>query len=279
MKRILVPCNFSTHSERALKFAIEIASKSEGSVHVCTVLSDPTTAQNHSGSQLTPAQAEEKYPEFISLFDTTGVTVVHHIIIGKITPALLEFIEAKKIDLVVMGTSGSRGWSEAFMGSNIGKIVRTSPIPVFAVKGNTAVKQIRNIVFPCSMKSEEAHLIPEIKRLQTLFGARIHLLFVNTNPRRDNQAGLQKLKDYAELHGLRQFNVNVTHNAIEKDGIIQFTREINADMIAMATHGNRNPGNMYVSSIAADIANYANVLTWTCATDTAITIQENENVF
>jgi hypothetical protein len=36
---------------------------------------------------------------------------------------------------------------------------------------------------------------------------------------------------------------------------------------------------MYVSSIAADIANYANVLTWTCATDTAITIQENENVF
>lgn len=271
MKRILVPCNFSTHAEQALQFALEVAEKNEGIVLVCTVLSDPEMAQNQAGPQLTFDQAEVKFPDFIAKFNTRNVRVEHHIRTGKITPTLLHFIEEQNVDLVVMGTSGSRGWSEAFMGSNIGKIVRTSPVPVFAVKNNTSVKQIRNVVFPCSMQPEEAHLILEIQKLQTLFNARVHLLYVNTNPRRDNQSGLQKLKEYAALHNLKQFNVNVAHNAVEKDGIIQFTREINADMIAMGTHGNRNPGNMYVSSIAADIANYANVLTWTCATE-----KENE---
>lgn len=265
MRKILVPCNFSVHAEQAIQFAIEVAEKNKGSVFVCTVLSDPETAQNQSDPQLSFAQAEEKFPEFISKFNTGNLLVEHHIRTGKITPTLLDFIEEQNIDLVVMGTSGSRGWSEAFMGSNIGKIVRTSPVPVFAVKNNTSVSKIRNIVFPCGMQPEEEHLVQEIQKLQTLFDARLHLLYVNTNPRRDNQAGLQKLKEYAELHGLRHYNVHVAHNAVEKDGIIQFTREINADMIAMGTHGNRNPGNMYVSSIAADISNYANVLTWTCA--------------
>jgi len=265
MKRILVPCNFSTHAEQAIQFAIEVAEKNEGCVFVCTVLSDPENAQNQSGPQLTFGEAEEKFPEFIAKFNTDKIAIEHHIKTGKITPTLLDFIEEQKIDLIVMGTSGSRGWSEAFMGSNIGKVVRTSPVPVFAVKNNTSVQQIRNIVFPCSMQPEEAQLILEIQKLQALFDARVHLLHVNINPRRDNQAALQKLKEYAALHNLRQFTVNVAHNAVEKDGIIQFTREINADMIAMGTHGNRNPGNMYVSSIAADIANYANVLTWTCA--------------
>lgn len=270
MKRILVPCNFSLHSERAIQFAIEIASKSEGQIFVCTVLSDPETAQNQSSKQLTYDQAQEQFPAFISKFDHAGVTIHHAIKIGKITTCLLSFIEDETIDLVVMGTSGSRGWSEAFMGSNIGKVVRTAPIPVLAIKASTTVKQIRNIVFPCTMKPEESNLIAEIKALQAFFNARLHLLFVNTNPRRDTQAGTQRLNAYAEQHGLRQFNVHVIHNAIEKDGIIQFAREINADMIAMGTHGNRNPGNMYVSSIAADIANYANILTWTCATESPI---------
>ncbi len=267
MKRILIPCNFSLHSERAIKFAIEITHFSEGELFICTVLPPSETEQSPTEKASAIAKTQDQFVSFIAQFDVAQLTVHHTVKTGKITTCLLEVIQQDKIDLVVMGTSGSRGWSEAFMGSNIGKIVRTSPVPVFAVKSNTTINQIKNIVFPCSINDDDSYLIEKIKGLQSFFNARLHLLHVNTNPRRDNQAGIQRLNKYAEQHGLRQFHVNVTHNAIEKDGIMQFAKEINADLIAMGTHGNRNPGNMYVSSIAADIANYANILTWTCATE------------
>jgi len=58
-----------------------------------------------------------------------------------------------------------------------------------------------------------------------------------------------------------------SRNALDiKDGIIDFAREINADMIAMATHGNRGLNHLYAQSIAADVVNHANFLLWTCST-------------
>jgi nucleotide-binding universal stress UspA family protein len=241
-----------------------MAKKCEGIVLLCTILSD----QSHLKTPLIPNQ--QIFDEFITRFDTTNVTVSHHIKTGRITPTLLEFIEKENIDLVVMGTSGSRGWNEAFMGSNIGKLVRTSPVPVFAVKNGISLKQIKNIVFPFGMMREEKHLISEIRKLQNFFDARLHLLFVNTNPSTKNPFGLQKMKEYACFERLVNYTVNVTDNEIEKDGILQFAKEINADMIAMGTHGNRKPENMYVSSIAADVVNHANMITWTCATENAL---------
>jgi nucleotide-binding universal stress UspA family protein len=264
MKKILVPCNFSDYAERALRFALQIAEKSKGKIFVCTVLSE---SQSQDSILVIKEQSEQKYLDFISRFNTSDIAIEHHIHTGKITIALLEFIDIHRIDLVVMGTQGSRGWQEAFMGSNIGKIVRTSPVPVFAIKNHASVSQIRNIVMPSSMMDGDIPVLEKIKSLQDFFNAKLHLLYVNTHPRRDHQQGIQKLQAFAFAHQLQHYSIHVVHNAIEKDGILQYAREINADMIAMGTHGNRNPGNMYVSSIAADIANYAATLTWTCATE------------
>lgn len=267
MKRIVVPCNFSSHSERALSFAIEIAKITSGEIFIATVLSPPADSDNPSLTNQREEQTIEQYRDFILKFDTGDLQVSHHIMMGKITTSILDFIHQQHIDLVIMGTKGSRGWNDAFMGSNIGKLVRTAPIPVLAIKHPTSVKQIRNIVFPCSLETVNDVLIDSIKQLQEVFGAKIHLLFVNVHPRKSNDEGLNGLKKIAEKYSLQKFSTHALHNEVEKDGILEYVKEINAEMIAMGTHGNRNPDKMYVSSIAADITNYAPMLTWTCPTD------------
>jgi nucleotide-binding universal stress UspA family protein len=265
MKRILVPCNFSSYAEKAFRFALQLAEKNKGRLFVCTIISEPDALPTKSS--MSEEIAREKFADFIMRINPGDVPVKHHIHAGKITVAVSELVEALAIDLVVMGTQGSRGWQEAFMGSNIGKVVRTCPIPVVAVKNDTTLSSIKNIVFPCGMKPEEEQLLSKVKMLQEFFDARLHLLYVNTHPRRDNQQSMQHLQKLASQYQLHHFNIHVVHSAIEKDGILQFAREMNADLIAMGTHGNRNPGNMYVSSIAADIVNYAPTMTWTCATE------------
>lgn len=265
MKRILVPCNFSSYAEKAFRFALQLAERSEGRIFVCTIISEPEALP--AKNSLSEEMARVKFADFIARINPGNIPVEHRVHTGKITVAVLDLVETHQIDLVVMGTQGSRGWQEAFMGSNIGKVVRTCPVPVFAVKSDMQLSQVKNIIFPCGMKPEEEHLLSEMKVLQEFFEARLHLLYINTHPRRDNQQGMQKLQQLASRYELHHYNIHVVHNAIEKDGILHFAREINADLIAMGTHGNRNPGNMYVSSIAADIVNYAPTMTWTCATE------------
>jgi len=266
MKRILVPCNFSSHSEMAFNFALEIAATQGAEVIVLTALKDSGDSQELESLDLAAAQNEIKFKALLEKQVTLQVPVRHILRVGKITPLVLKVIDEEKVDVVVMGTHGSRGWDGFFMGSNIEKVVRTSPVPVFAVKSNTEIKTVHNIVFPVSLNSEQNTVIEKVKEIQKLFRARIHLVRINTGASKNEAENLQKLKEFAEKNLLSNFAV-YSRNALDiKDGIIDFAREINADMIAMATHGNRGLNHLYAQSIAADVVNHANFLLWTCST-------------
>jgi nucleotide-binding universal stress UspA family protein len=267
MNRILVPCNFSECCENAIRFAVEIAERNEGEIVLLTVITD--VEKNGSPGEKTmadaSAEATEKFTQMMENFpDLTRVR--HQIRKGKRLPTILRCITREKINLVVMGTKGSRGWNQFFMGSNIEKVVRTSPVPVFAIKYPVSAHAIRNIVFPCSLKNNQLRLISKIKDLQKLFNARLHVLRVNLGNEEDAAAIRSRLEAYALHHRLTNYALHVHNEENEKDGIIRFSKEINADMIAMPTHGNRDLNKMYVESISADVVNHSAIPTWTCST-------------
>ncbi len=268
MKRILVPCNFSYQAETAFKFALEIAAVQDAEIMLLTVLKelDGDNFIETENLKLQIADYKNKFKTLLEKETTNRVKVTHLLRPGKITPLILSSIEDEKIDLIIMGTHGSRGWDEFFMGSNIEKIVRTSPIPVFAVKTNTALRSLHNIIFPVSLNFENSTIIEKVKELQKLFRARIHLLRINTGGGKNDKSSLQKLNKFAEHYLLSNFTVNVRNSEDVKHGIIDFAREINADMIAMATHGNRTLNHLYAPSVAADVVNHAGLLVWTCST-------------
>ncbi|WP_439581777.1 universal stress protein [Dyadobacter bucti] len=267
MNRILVPCNFSACCENAIRFAAEIAGRSGAEIILLTVVSEveKTGLPDEKAAADASAEATEKFGQMMKNFPDLK-RVRHQIRRGKRLPTILSCITREKINLVVMGTKGSRGWDQFFMGSNIEKVVRTSPVPVFAVKNPVSAHAIRNIVFPCNLKNNQLRLVSKIKDLQKLFNARLHILRVNLGKEDENAAIYDQLAAYALHHQLTNYTLHVRSHENEKDGIIQFSREINADMIAMATHGNRDLNKMYVESISADVVNHSSILTWTCST-------------
>lgn len=267
MNRILVPCNFSVCCENAIRFAAEIANHNEAEIILLTVITEveKTGLPGEKTATAASAEASEKFAQMMKNFPEL-TRVRHQIRKGKRLPTILRCITREKITLVVMGTKGSRGWDQFFMGSNIEKVVRTSPVPVFAVKNPVSTHAIRNIVFPCSLKNNQLRLISKIKDLQKLFNARLHILRIKLGNEEGSSDIYSKLEAYAQHHSLSNYTLHVRSHDNEKDGIIQFAREINADMIAMATHGNRDLNKMYVESISADVVNHSNILTWTCST-------------
>ena len=56
---------------------------------------------------------------------------------------------------------------------------------------------------------------------------------------------------------LKNFTLNVFNDVSEEDGIAYFADNINADLIAMATHGRTGFAHVLAGSIAEDVVSHA----------------------
>ena len=67
----------------------------------------------------------------------------------------------------------------------------------------------------------------------------------------------KKLKDYADKHTLENYEIEIYNDRTEEDGIIYYADEIDADLIAMGTHGRTGLSHFFSGSIAEDVANHS----------------------
>jgi nucleotide-binding universal stress UspA family protein len=272
MKRILVPCDFTQPSQEAYKFAVSLGALSEGEIFVLNVLDLPMVSESalgvpeyaYSPELLTDLKAEAK-KNFDKLSSAKSGTVVNFACIhGPVMATIRQFIADKEIDLVVMGTHGSRGWEEFFIGSNTEKIVRSSAVPVFAIRKFQDPATIRNIVFPSTLDLNQTDLMERVKELQKVFHARLHVLLVDTPKHAGHdREEMGAFENFAKHYKLSDHTVNVREDAYEQDGILHFVEEIKADMIAMGTHSRRGLAHLFSGSIAEEILHHSNYLLWT----------------
>jgi len=157
-----------------------------------------------------------------------------------------------------MGTRGISGLDEIFIGSNTEKVVRLSKCPVLSLKVPVDDSTFKNIVFATDMGPNQASMVAELKDFQQAFDSTIHLLKVNTpNSFQADRVTRAQMKDFVEEHSLENTTINIFNDAVEGDGIMYFAQEINAEMIAMATHGRTGLSHLLSGSIAEDIVNHA----------------------
>ncbi|QGA53134.1 universal stress protein [Sulfolobus sp. E5-1-F] len=139
MKRILVGYDGSENAERALDFAIELASKFSAKLFIVEVI-DLTLFYN--SGVLPPLEAtkslEEKAKKDVKKaiekarsksIDAEGITLE-----GDPANTILEFAKDNQIDVIVIGSRGLSKVQRIFLGSVSNKIVQESKIPVIVVK-------------------------------------------------------------------------------------------------------------------------------------------------
>lgn len=167
-------------------------------------------------------------------------------------------ITEHKVDLVVMGTRGHTKLEEMVIGTNTEKVVRHSHCPVLTVHKKPVTTEFKNIVYATAMSKDEEVFSRIVKRAQSLYNSTIHLVRINTpgDFQRDHI-----VKDYmnkfAKSLGLKNYTINVYNDIAEEEGIIYFADSIDADLIAMATHGRTGFAHVMAGSIAEDVVGHA----------------------
>jgi nucleotide-binding universal stress UspA family protein len=137
---ILVPMDFSQHSEQALEYAKEIARPLKATLHLLHVLEPLTTYGSWEGIPMTDLvgrafeQAEQKLQTYAGKLIDEGFEVRIKVMEGHPDLAINGYAEQYSVDIICMGTHGRRGLEYLLFGSTTEKTLRTAPCSVLAVR-------------------------------------------------------------------------------------------------------------------------------------------------
>lgn len=281
MKKVLVPVDFSEQSSNAFQFAIDLATKSAGEIkllHVIPlpVLHDsrrmPVDAYRQPLIEELKRVAHHNFCQLILEHNGETLNISADVVINDhIHQTISEYAKKENIDVVVIGTKGASGMREWLIGSNAEKIVRSSHVPVIAIKKYTKGTSIRNIVFPNTLDTEnQEDLVTKVKVLQTFFDAQLHILCINTPALAKADGEIRELlKAFVRRYMLKNYTINVFNYSDEEAGILEYTRQINGDLIAMGTRGLKGIAHLLSGSIAEDVVNHVQYPVWTYCTKAA----------
>ncbi len=144
------------------------------------------------------------------------------------------------------------------IGSNTEKVVRHAHSPVLTVLKKPASTDFKNIVYATSMSKEEEVFSRIVKRTQQMYDSTIHLVRINTPGNFQRDAVVKKyMEDFAKKLQLKNYTLNVFNDLTEEEGIIYFADSIDADLIAMATHGRTGFAHVLAGSIAEDVVSHS----------------------
>ncbi|MCP5406338.1 MAG: universal stress protein [Chromatiaceae bacterium] len=146
-KPLLVPVDFSPHSEAALLKACELAACMKSPILVLHVVHDPGDMQGYYKRTTKKKQLvriediaqemldefidslKKKYPKIKRLENVEKVLVV-----GLPVTRILEVAQKKDVAMVIMGSQGRTGLEHILLGSKAEQVVRLCPLPVTIVK-------------------------------------------------------------------------------------------------------------------------------------------------
>ncbi len=263
MKRILVPTDFSDCATDATDVAIYLAKKSHSEIHFIHLVRTPVDWKNLR------IEKEKNFPETLHEIGHSkamllelrqnakkaGLKVQTNLIYdnGEIIDQLKQF----EYDFIVMGSHGTSGLND-LIGSNSQLVIRHSTTPVLVVKNKPPKMEFKNIVFASSFEEDLRQPFKKILEFSILLKAKIHLLYVNVpNQFMETDEVEDKMSKFLKLCPKETCSVNIYNSLNEEKGIEKFTKKINADLIAIITHGKTGLVQMISPSLAESLVNHS----------------------
>jgi nucleotide-binding universal stress UspA family protein len=143
LHRILVPTDFSKHSEVALTYAVALAERFAAELFLLHVVQDLALFIPDAVAVAPPiappveqftAAAREALERVTRTNHLERLSVRREVREGTPFYEIIRFAKEKEVDLIVMGTHGHAGLTHVLLGSVTEKVVRKAPCPVLTVR-------------------------------------------------------------------------------------------------------------------------------------------------
>jgi nucleotide-binding universal stress UspA family protein len=281
---ILVPRDFSSVSDRALRHAFDLAARTDATLHLlhADVLHEikdrtpdrpsPADGVDALRDRLTEEGATEAALDAVSIVEATRRDV-------SPGPAILNYAEDEDIDLIAMGTHGRRGASRILLGSVAEEVVRHARQPVLTVRGaedgrTPTPGSMDRILVPVDFSDYAREALRHAHEWAALYGAQIDVLHVvvddlhpafyqggvgsiyDVTPDLDDKVRA-KLEDFAEavLGSTDGVEAHVRTGSAPP-AITKFVEEKAVDLVALSTHGRTGMERFLLGSVAEKVVRH-----------------------
>ncbi len=246
--KILIPTDFSVQAEFAYLMVKKLEEKTAIEIHFLHVLDVPdTVSMSASGNIQTCGEIDVNYVikqkeiaerKLANLKTLYGNHIQTHLLLGKVTDAILDFSEANHFDMIVMGTKGAWGIKEKLSGSETQIIARRSKIPLLSLMCDRSDLVIQHILLVHDFNNPAPEDLKLMHKLISAFGTKLHLLQITSgNAAAEKTAVEDNMKKFAALNNISNFECHLINDKDVENGVIHFNQMINMDIICIGTYG------------------------------------------
>ncbi|HDQ05167.1 MAG TPA: universal stress protein [Candidatus Bathyarchaeota archaeon] len=156
IKKILVPIDGSKHSDRALDYALDLAEKYSADIQLVSVaqpvvatgpmfLTQPILPPASTAMYVKEIEAAHKKMLSEALKKAKeskpDIKISKKLVTGRPADKIVEIADKGNFDLIVMGSRGTGGIKEFFLGSVSDRVADEAPCPVVIVKYRTVKRR------------------------------------------------------------------------------------------------------------------------------------------
>lgn len=263
-KTILVGIDFSDCSFNALEHALIIAEKAKANVTMIWV-NKPDNTRNlyHLNAEDILHTAETQLNELVKKYQHKLTTGTLNFVTrkGKVYAELVAVAEELDVFLIVVGTHGSSGFEEFWIGSNANRVVSATERPVITIRGGVDISRtIETIIMPIDSTLESRQKVPITALLAKYFDATIHVLATHTTSITDVR---ERLMDY-----VRQVDLYLTENEVKflikeidvdnvTDSTIEYSTSVSANLISIMDEQEKTASNIWLGPYAQQMVNHS----------------------
>lgn len=269
MNRILVPIDFSEPSAYALEVAASIAKYQKAEIVVLHMLGlseavlNKDETQEYEEARYYMELAIKRFQPFLDKPYLRHIKIKQIVQNYKIFKELNKVAQEQDVHLIVMGSHGTSGMNEFFVGSNTEKVVRTSNVPVLVVKIPNPDFQVKNVLFACDFMDDAILAFKNVKAFAANFFAKLNLIYINTpyDTFVSTAEIEERISKFFFKAGSEQQEVTIYNDYGVELGLMNYAKNNHFDILALPTRGRKPISHFLLGSrsIGEDVANHANL--------------------
>ncbi len=263
-KTIVTGIDFSDCSINALEHALTIARRAKSKITMVWVdhLDYSKEIFSVEPKDLLD-EVKKRFEDLVQKYEPQliGQKMEYVIRKGKVYKEICAVADEQDAFLIIVGTHGSSGFEEFWIGSNANRVVSASKKPVITIRGGIDVsKDLKLIVMPFDSTKETRQKLPMTALLAKYFNSEVHILGLFTTSQDDIRFRIRNYVSQAEDY----FKQNkIKHKAVflEADSIsettINYAKKINANLISIMTEQETMFSNLWLGPYASQMVNHS----------------------
>ena len=239
-KNIIVGVDFSNSSLNAMRHAVSLALKTGADMHLVWVKTPGVIKNAISGGDDYIHKLQTNLEEWKNMckMESPNTEVNTVILQGKVHVELAKYAANFPNPMIVVGTHGTSGFEEGYIGNNANRLIRDTKVPILIMRENIEIKRdLHNIYAPIDLSFETLQKMRYATYLGKRFAAKVSIVGVyypnNADTRHIINVQMRHASDMCEDANVRHEMIPLTVQKDYVQTLLNHAHELDANLIVI----------------------------------------------